>query len=145
MSSAFDKTWLRRDGARDEWSTGTDGLSGCTVLYIISRIGVFAAHYFENVSFSPSKYWLQIGDAKGKLVKPMTSDEVFQQTVPGVSRNGGTYHVRLSVAHIDDDTILAFLIHSAQTDAGSGEDDVGYTTRNQQLRDAVDFKIKRAG
>lgn len=73
MSSAFDKTWLRRDGAGDEWSTGTDGLSGCTVLYIISRIGVFAAHYFENVSFSPSKYWF--ADQKRERQTGQTHDE----------------------------------------------------------------------
>ncbi len=37
----------------EEFSTGTAGLKGCTTLYIISRTGVFAAHYWESISFSP--------------------------------------------------------------------------------------------
>ena len=39
--------------ANEEFSTGTAGLKGCTTLYIISRTGVFASHYWESISFSP--------------------------------------------------------------------------------------------
>lgn len=50
------------------YSTGTI-LSRCTALYIISRKGVYAVHWCENISFAPDQVWLEGGT---------TSEELFQ-------------------------------------------------------------------
>ncbi|KAJ6067987.1 uncharacterized protein N7446_005024 [Penicillium canescens] len=127
LSNAWPAQWSRlRAGL--QWSTGTDGLSGCTTLYIISRTGVYAAHYFENVSFEPDPFW-RTGDHT-------TNDQLFQYTVIDVLRNGGRYHPRLNAARIEDDTIRAYLIYPAQTSKESA-DDVGYSVRNEQIRTTV--------
>ncbi|KAK0105327.1 hypothetical protein ONS95_004292 [Cadophora gregata] len=40
-------------------SLGLNGLSGCSALIIASRSGVYIAHYFESLSFSPDPEWIK--------------------------------------------------------------------------------------
>ncbi|KAF5856417.1 hypothetical protein ETB97_007414 [Aspergillus alliaceus] len=45
---------------RQQYSTGTAHLSGCTTMYIISRKGVYTTHWWENVSFDPDTIWRKV-------------------------------------------------------------------------------------
>lgn len=40
-------------------SYGTRGLCGCTVLAIFSEKGLYVAHYWENIVFSPNEEYLE--------------------------------------------------------------------------------------
>lgn len=71
MSSAVMREYSRT--RKTEWSTGLEGLKGCTALYIISRKAVYATHWRENVSFEP--------DQKGREPADQTNDELFRLTV----------------------------------------------------------------
>ncbi|KAE8371193.1 hypothetical protein BDV26DRAFT_286978 [Aspergillus bertholletiae] len=90
---------------RQQYSTGTAHLSGCTTMYIISRKGVYTTHWWENVSFDPDDIWRNPAD--------QTDDEIFQATVIDILRNGGRYHPKLDKNLIEDDYIQAYLIRPA--------------------------------
>ncbi|KNG91386.1 hypothetical protein ANOM_000426 [Aspergillus nomiae NRRL 13137] len=109
-----------------QYSTGFSGLEGCTILYIISRKGVYAVHWFENVSFSPDSVWLE----------GTTVEDLFQNTVIDMLTNGGRYHPKVAARIIEDDYIKAYLIHPTQT-WKEGPDDAGYTEQWQQVRTTV--------
>ncbi|KAE8410469.1 hypothetical protein BDV36DRAFT_302730 [Aspergillus pseudocaelatus] len=113
---------------RQQYSTGTAHLSGCTTMYIISRKGVYATHWWENVSFAPDPIWRNSPD--------QTDDEIFQATVIDMLRNGGRYHPKLDKNLIEDDYIRAYLIRPA-TAYNEGPDGVGYTQRWAQIRTTV--------
>jgi hypothetical protein len=53
-------------------SLGTGFLCGCTTLVIVSRLGVYIGHYWENISFDPDADWLEVYG---------TAERAFQQTV----------------------------------------------------------------
>ncbi|KAL3473269.1 hypothetical protein BJX99DRAFT_200329 [Aspergillus californicus] len=108
---------------RKQYSTGTDGLSGCTTLYIISRRGVYATHWWENVSFAPDEEW--------RDPNTQTDEELFEETVLDLLRNGGRFHpTRLDATAIEDNFIRAYVIRPTMTSEET-EGDVGYT---EQLR-----------
>jgi hypothetical protein len=116
-------------GPGEQFSTGVSGLSGCTTMYIISRTGVYATHWWENVSFDPDAEWRDPPD--------QTNDDLFQTTVIDVIRNGGTYHPKLDASLIADDSIRAYLVRPTQTSLEAGPSDVGYPDQWQQIRDTV--------
>lgn len=53
-------------------SLGTRRLCGCTVLVVVSRTGVYMAHYWENIAFAPDPDW---------IIEHGTPENVFEQTV----------------------------------------------------------------
>jgi hypothetical protein len=113
---------------RKQYSTGTDGLSGCTTLYIISRRGVYATHWWENVSFSPDDVW--------RNPETQTDKELFEETVLDLLRNGGRFHARLDATAIEDDFIRAYVIRPSMT-VEEDEGDVGYTEQLKAIRTTV--------
>ncbi|KAJ5444700.1 uncharacterized protein N7458_008572 [Penicillium daleae] len=92
------------DGA--QYSTGGQ-LSGCTTLFVISRKGIYAAHFFENVSFDADSEWLESS-------KTGTNEEIFQITVIDILTNGGNYQPKLDASLIEDDYVKAYLLRPAE-------------------------------
>ncbi|KAL4805131.1 hypothetical protein BDV18DRAFT_161528 [Aspergillus unguis] len=126
MSTAVMKTFSSL-GRRQQYSTGTAGLCGCTTMYIISRKAVYAAHWWESVSFDPDGVWREDG---------RTSDQLFQSTVLDMLTTGGRYHPKLDATLIEDSYIKAYLIRPTQT--WQEEDgDVGYSERWKAIRTKV--------
>ncbi|KAF9883746.1 hypothetical protein FE257_003000 [Aspergillus nanangensis] len=128
MSAAIIEEYTRV--RQKEWSTGVEGLKGCTVLYIISRKAVYATHWWENVSFSPDTEW--------RNPKTQTNSELFQLTITNMLRNGGRYHAKLDAYDIEDDHIRAYLIHPSNsweqlTDPSAAD----YTIQYNQIRTTV--------
>ncbi|KAE8384478.1 hypothetical protein BDV23DRAFT_177030 [Aspergillus alliaceus] len=97
MSSAVMETFSSIK--RKEWSTGEEGLMGCTTFYIISRKGVYATHWWENVSFDPDDFWRE--------PTTQTNEELFQSTVLDMLTSAGKYHPRLDADLIEEDYIRA--------------------------------------
>ena len=128
MSTAILKTFASL-GPGEQFSTGVSHLAGCTTLYLISRKGVYATHWWENVSFDPDDEWRDPPD--------QTNEELFQTTVIDVIHNGETYHPKLDASLIADNRIRAYLVHPTQTSLEAGPDDVGYPQQWQQIRDTV--------
>lgn len=117
------------DGKKEQYSAGVKGLKGCTSLFIISRKGVYATHWWEDVSFDPQLEY---------LVEPVeTKDKLFKHTVIDVLTTGGTRHPKLDAAMIEDQYIQAYLIHPTQTWAEAGPIDVGYIDRWDSIRKTV--------
>ncbi|KAH9215905.1 hypothetical protein DL95DRAFT_408121 [Leptodontidium sp. 2 PMI_412] len=110
-------------------STGTAHLKGCTTIYIISRKGVYATHWWENVSFAPDKRWL--------TAKLKTDAQLFQSTVIDVLKDGGRFHPKLDAGLIEDSYIRAYLVIPTQTYLESGPEDVKCPEQWQQIRDVV--------
>ncbi|RMJ20767.1 hypothetical protein PHISP_08363 [Aspergillus sp. HF37] len=127
MSTAVMKTFgsVKR---RQQYSTGTAHLSGCTTMYLISRKGVYATRWWENVSFSPDDEWRDPGDR--------TDEEMFQATVLDMLTTGGNYHPKLDADLIEDDFIRAYLIHPTTT-YHEGPGDVGYPDQWEAIRTTV--------
>ncbi|KAL3479397.1 hypothetical protein BJX99DRAFT_255654 [Aspergillus californicus] len=126
MSTAVLKTFSSV-GRRKQYSTGTEGLCGCTTMYIISRKAVYAPHWWENVSFDPDNDWREDG---------RTNDQIFESTVLDMLTDGGRFHPRLDAELIEDTHIMAYLKHPSQTwkeEAG----DVGYPERWEAIRKTV--------
>ncbi|PLB46598.1 hypothetical protein P170DRAFT_477479 [Aspergillus steynii IBT 23096] len=88
-----------------QYSTGAEGLEGCTVLYIISRKAVYGVHWFENVSFDPDPEWLE----------GTNEHELFQTTVIDTLIHGGRYLPKLNARRIDDEYIHAYMIRPNET------------------------------
>ncbi|KAJ5423594.1 hypothetical protein N7491_008810 [Penicillium cf. griseofulvum] len=91
--------------AREQYSTGTQHISGCTTMYIISRKGVYAVHWWENVSFDADLVWMEDGQ---------TQDELFQSTVIDMLTDGGAYHPKLDDS-IEDEYIKAYIVRPTTT------------------------------
>ena len=113
----------------NQYSTGLEGLGGCTSLFVVSRKGVYATHWWENISFSPDPRW--------RTATLRTDDQLFQATVIDLLNNGGNNHPRLDASLLEDDSIRAYLIHPTQTWEQKGDSDVGYPNQWQQIRDTV--------
>lgn len=114
------------------FSLGTGFLCGCTTLVIISRKAVYIGHYWENISFSPDKVWLD-------LYK--TSEAAFKRTVingltVGVGR--GTYPEQVSLKgqkhRIQDSYLHAYLM--IPSDNSEGYED-GYRDKWEQIKEIV--------
>ncbi|KAE8151546.1 hypothetical protein BDV25DRAFT_138782 [Aspergillus avenaceus] len=111
----------------EEYSTGAQHISGCTMLYLISRKGVYATHWWESVSFAPDKIWLK---------KSLTQPKLFKKTVIDMLTKGGRYHPKLDADAIEDDYIKAYIVRPTTTHAEK-EGDEGYTKEWEQVRTTV--------
>jgi hypothetical protein len=105
MSTAVFKRFTNLRSTR-QYSTGTDGLSGCTTMYIISRRGVYVTHSWESVSFAPNNEW--------RDPPTQTDQELFQKTVLDALKDGGKFHPKLDRDAIEDDYIRAYIIRPKQ-------------------------------
>ncbi|KAF5855563.1 hypothetical protein ETB97_008987 [Aspergillus alliaceus] len=123
MSSAVMETFSSIK--RKEWSTGEEGLMGCTTFYIISRKGVYATHWWENVSFDPDDFWREPAT--------QTNEELFQSAVLDMLTSAGKYHPRVDADLIEEDYIRAYLIHPTTT-WQQNQGDIGYAEQWQQIR-----------
>ncbi|KAH7398115.1 hypothetical protein BKA64DRAFT_745633 [Cadophora sp. MPI-SDFR-AT-0126] len=121
--------------AAEQYSTGTAELKGCTTMYIISHKGVYATHWWENVSFDPDKEW--------KPKTTTTTAEMFQDTVIDVLEKGGNYHPRLDATLIEDDYIKAYLIVPDQTWREAGPSDNGYPDLWDKIKITVGKLVPR--
>lgn len=94
---------------KGEFSLATSHLCGCCSLWIISRKGVYAAHWWESIAFAPDDAW--------KLTPAETDEDIFQRTVTDhirnghVSSNGDIMHEKLVADNIEDSLIKAYLVH----------------------------------
>ncbi|PKX96407.1 uncharacterized protein P174DRAFT_474596 [Aspergillus novofumigatus IBT 16806] len=118
MSTAVMKTFSSL-GDNEQYSTGTGGLSGCTIMYIISRKGVYATHWWENMSFSPDEIWRE--------PVTQTDRELFQSTVFNMLTSGGRFHPKLDAELIKEDGIQAYLIYPKRTFAKGAGDEIQTT------------------
>ncbi|KAI2695114.1 hypothetical protein CBS147332_9447 [Penicillium roqueforti] len=91
--------------AREQYSTGAQHILGCTTMYIISRKGVYAVHWWENVSFTADDVWMEDGQ---------TQDELFQSTVIDMLTDGGANHPKLDDP-IEDEYIKAYIVRPTTT------------------------------
>ncbi|KAK1714361.1 hypothetical protein BDP67DRAFT_589745 [Colletotrichum lupini] len=123
---------FRRFG-RNSFSLGTNGLCGCSSLWIISRKGVYATHYWESISFAPEKEWRNPGE---------TNAEVFERTVidglkSGIAVKGKPMQARLNRDEIADDHIKAYLIHPQRTWKNTPAAVEGYRVQWNRIKDTV--------
>ncbi|KPM40776.1 hypothetical protein AK830_g5791 [Neonectria ditissima] len=96
--------------SRRGFSLGTMGLCGCTSVWIISRSGVYASHFWESISFSPDDIW--------RRVKSETNTQVFQRTVIQPMKDGETndkgrkMQDKVDVGILgNDDSVRAYIVH----------------------------------
>lgn len=120
------------------FSYGTGYLCGCTVLYIISRKGVYVAHYWENISFNPDPVWLE---------KYKDADRAFQQTVikglnDGIGKGANIEQVslRLQVDKIADDDVKAYLMIPS---AGNNDEPDPYREKWEKIKETVNGLIPK--
>ncbi|KAH7413249.1 hypothetical protein BKA64DRAFT_771278 [Cadophora sp. MPI-SDFR-AT-0126] len=125
-----------------QFSTGMTQLKGCTALYIISRKGVFAAHYWESVSFDPDKVWLTTGV---KAWTPEAKAQMFKTTVLDPLRNRSKYHPKLKKKILEDEYIKAYLIIPNQTWREAGASDTGYEDQWTEMQNMVNSIIPTLG
>lgn len=117
-----------------QFSTGKAELKGCTTLYIISHKGVFAAHYWESVSFDPDNVWLA---ASVKEWTPEAKAKMFKTTVLDPLKNGSKYHPKLNAKILEDEHIKAYLIVPNQTWREEGAGDTGYEDQWNEMKNMV--------
>ncbi|KAJ5771519.1 uncharacterized protein N7511_003570 [Penicillium nucicola] len=103
-------------------------LSGCTTLYVISRKGVYAVHWWENVSFDPDLVW--------RRPRTQTTEDIFQKTVLDMLTNGGRYHPKLDASLIEDNWIRAYLLHPTEA-WNADEGGQPYTAQWEMIRTHV--------
>lgn len=92
------------------FSCGTQQQVGCTTLVVVSHVGVYTAHWWENISFAPDPEWRH--KVRGRLE---TDEEVFDRTVTkplnkGATKSGVVTHAAFP-SEIEDEYVKAFLIH----------------------------------
>ncbi|KAK1470943.1 hypothetical protein CTAM01_16699 [Colletotrichum tamarilloi] len=126
------KAIFRKFG-RNSFSLGTNGLCGCSSLWIISRKGVYATHYWESISFAPEKEWINPGE---------TNAEVFERTVidglkSGTAVKGKPMQARLDRDEIADDHIKAYLVHPQRTWKNTPAAVDGYRVQWNRIKDTV--------
>ena len=130
-------TAMFKDFARLPFSLGTSGLCGCTSLWIISRKGVYATHYWESISFSPDDIWREPPEE--------TDQSVFQRTVIHPLEHGEEtektkrlIQAKLDAGKIEDDTIRAYLVHPEGSCAEDDEEAIdGYRSQWDQIKEKV--------
>lgn len=113
-------------------SYGTRQLCGCTVLLIVSKRGVYAAHYWENIVFDPDQYYIDKYGAADKLFERF----VIKGLTEGVRTGRPTPQVSLKnyKDRIIDDSIRGFLMIPRRS-ANDVED--GYRNRWNQIKNTV--------
>ncbi|KAH8657851.1 hypothetical protein BX600DRAFT_439034 [Xylariales sp. PMI_506] len=128
MSTAIMKSFSSL-AINEQYSTGVQHLSGCTTMFIISRRGVYATHWWESVSLKPDDEW--------RVPPTQTDDELFQNTVIKMLISGGPYHPRLDASLIEDNYIRAYLVRPTQTYLEASKDDVVYPDKWNAIKSTV--------
>ncbi|KAK8134604.1 hypothetical protein PG984_006616 [Apiospora sp. TS-2023a] len=85
-------------------SAGMSGLEGCTGLLLVSRKGMYGAHYWENMAFDLDDFWKKSFEDQ---------ETAFQKVVLDLLENGDDYHKALKgevAKDIDDDSLRAYLM-----------------------------------
>jgi hypothetical protein len=100
-------TFAEFDGPAQSW--GAAGFSGCTGLVIVSLKGVYATHYFEDLSFSAGD-----GQFQGTIL------DRIRDGIPGEQAGLGD-----AAAKLDDESLQAFLFipDSGHAEVGDGVPD----------------------
>ncbi|KAF9880715.1 hypothetical protein CkaCkLH20_01757 [Colletotrichum karsti] len=96
----------------EAFSYSMRGLAGCTGMVIVSKKGVYLAHYWESISFSQNTI-----DEDSDQTRYTTQDRAFHYTIIHALRNGinrqGIVEQDSLKAHageIDDDSIQGYLM-----------------------------------
>ncbi|GJP96770.1 hypothetical protein CBS63078_4247 [Aspergillus niger] len=102
---------LGRTRNTNQFSTGVEGLHGCTTMYIISRKAVYITHWWENVAFAADEI-----DEKGNpgWREGRTDEELLEISVLNLLRKGGKQHAKLDANIIEDEHIRAYLIRPSK-------------------------------
>jgi hypothetical protein len=125
-------TSIKKPLGRLAISLGTSGLCGCSSLWIISRTGVYASHWWESISFAPNKEW--------RLTTKETNTAVFMRTLinplsAGAKTSSGTpTQWKLDPADYDDDNIKAYLVHPNKNCYGKED---GYRSQWDKIKKEV--------
>ncbi|KAF6804321.1 hypothetical protein CSOJ01_10290 [Colletotrichum sojae] len=85
-------------------SAGMSGLEGCTGMLLVSRKGMYGAHYWESQVFNLDKKWLDIYD---------TAENAFQTLVIDALNKGDKFHRALKgevARDIEDSSLRAYLM-----------------------------------
>ncbi|KXH51164.1 hypothetical protein CNYM01_04494 [Colletotrichum nymphaeae SA-01] len=126
-------TAVFRKFGRNSFSLGTNGLCGCSSLWIISRKGVYATHYWESISFAPEKEWRNPGE---------TNSQVFERTVIDGLKSGNVVRGKRMQARLDrdeiaDDYIKAYLVHPERSWRNTPAAVDGYRLQWNKIKDTV--------
>lgn len=113
-------------------SISTNGLCGCTSLWIISRKGVYATHYWESISFAP--------DVDQRLTARETNKQVFERTVLEPLRHGMQINGRKAQDALDpaiaDDHTKAYIVHPERSCGPRSRPD-GYRNQWNEIKRVV--------
>ncbi|KAJ5084906.1 hypothetical protein NUU61_009485 [Penicillium alfredii] len=94
----------------EAFSLGTNHLSGCTVLVIVSRKGVYMAHYWESISFVPENDWRRHFGSNEKCF----TETVLRGLRQGVHEEGAETAEQVPLTwfanYFDDDTTVAYIM-----------------------------------
>ncbi|KAF1985510.1 hypothetical protein K402DRAFT_454866 [Aulographum hederae CBS 113979] len=122
------------------FSWGTGGICGCTVMVLISRKGVYVAHYWESVSFNPDKRWLEHYGTK---------EACFQKTVvtglkKGVKGRKKTDPEQVSLTYFSerlvDEHIRGYLMIPSEDNDGAED---AYRNRWNEIKQVVGGMIPK--
>lgn len=125
---------------REETSYATRNLKGCTAMAIISRKGIYVAHYWESISFI-----FETDDDAGRKKQENT----FRKTVlKGLDRGviGQQHSLRNAARELEDDYIHAYLIHpSTHAHEDESDKELGYRSDWDKIRAAVIQYLPKVG
>ncbi|PVH86240.1 hypothetical protein DL98DRAFT_526782 [Cadophora sp. DSE1049] len=93
--SDFNTAVFEQIGGAKAKSLGLTGLSGCSALIIASRSGVYIAHYFESLSFSPDPMWIEEYGSEDACFES-TVVEGLKRGIPGRGRTKKAQQVSLT-------------------------------------------------
>jgi hypothetical protein len=111
------------DWPNRELSFSATQLKGCTMLAIISRKGVYLAHYWESISFSTGE-----ADCPDPWKLYKSQENIFDKTVlrglkVGIGRYNDPQQVSLwgQVNRFSDSDMQAYLVHPSSNDQEDGD------------------------
>jgi hypothetical protein len=106
----------------DGLSLSATHLTGCTMLVIISRKGIWIGHFWENISFATDddhQFWEKYNKDQ---------DKIFEESVikgmrngKGSGKNKEQDSLRLATPKFDDDHIKAYLVHPTSNHEENGD------------------------
>lgn len=112
-----------------EFSYAAARLKGCTMLVVISRKGIYMAHYWESISFDPDED--QLGTYENG--EKETSKDIFQRIVldeltKGVEEEGEIVQQssrEFVSRRLSDDHVTAYLIRPRKSQRNEANEDMG--------------------
>ncbi|KAJ4364157.1 hypothetical protein N0V83_009612 [Neocucurbitaria cava] len=130
-----------------EVSLGAMELTGCTMLAIISRKGVYMSHWWESISFAPDlEDYGPVPDDPVEIKE--LKDNIFTNTLlkgihNGIKKKGDSIQasVRLGATDLNDEHIQAYLIRPSN-DYTEGS---GYREEWDKIKQAVVRYLPRLG